>query len=60
MPLMQSKKKRIQLPVGDIEDDLSEEAIKKQAQQDKISNYVSKNPMEAAKLINSWLQENEY
>lgn len=60
MPLMQSKKKRIQLPIGDIEDDLSDEAIRKQAQQEKISNYVSKNPMEAAKLINSWLQENEY
>ena len=28
--------------------------------QDKITNYVSKNPAEAAKLINSWLKENEY
>ena len=55
-----AKKKRAVLPVGDIEDELSEEAIRKQTQQDKISNYVGKNPMEAAKLINSWLQEDEY
>lgn len=60
MQLAAAKKKRMQLPVGDIEDELSDEAIKKRTQQDKISNYVSKNPMEAAKLINSWLQENEY
>ncbi len=60
MALMGPKKKRVQLPIGDIEDELSEEAIRKQTQQDKISNYVAKNPMEAAKLINSWLQENEY
>jgi flagellar M-ring protein FliF len=54
------KQKRAQLPVGDIEDEISEEAIRKQTQQEKISHYVAKNPMEAAKLINSWLQENEY
>jgi len=58
--LAAAKKKRAQLPVGDIEDEFSEEAIRKQTQQDKISHYVAKNPMEAAKLINSWLQENEY
>jgi len=58
--LAAAKKKRAQLPVGDIEDEFSEEAIRKQTQQDKISHYVAKNSMEAAKLINSWLQENEY
>jgi len=60
IPLAAGKKKRPQLPGGDIEDEISEEAIRKQTQQDKISHYVAKNPMEAAKLINSWLQENEY
>jgi flagellar M-ring protein FliF len=59
--LAAAKKKRAQqLPEGDIEDEFSEEAIRKQTQQNKISHYVAKNPMEAAKLINSWLQDNEY
>jgi len=34
--------------------------LRKQSQQEKISNYVQKNPIEAAKLINSWLHEDEY
>jgi flagellar M-ring protein FliF len=32
----------------------------KKMKQDKIINYVGKNPAEAAKLINSWLKEDEY
>jgi flagellar biosynthesis/type III secretory pathway M-ring protein FliF/YscJ len=48
------------LPVGNIEDEISEEAIMRKNQQEKISSYVSKNPVDAAKLINSWLHEDEY
>ena len=48
------------LPLGDLEDEISDEAVHKKAQQDKITNYVSKNPVEAAKLINSWLHEDEF
>ncbi len=46
--------------IGDLEDEISDEALLKQSQQEKISNYVQKNPVEAAKLINSWLHEDEY
>jgi flagellar biosynthesis/type III secretory pathway M-ring protein FliF/YscJ len=31
----------------------------KKNQTEKISNYVGKNPVDAAKLINSWLKEDE-
>jgi len=51
-------KKKIH-PVGDIEDDISDEALGKKSQQEKITNYVSKNPIDAAKLINAWLHEDE-
>lgn len=54
------KKKRDLLQVGDIEDEISDEAVRKKMDQEKIINYVSKNPQEAAKLINSWLREDEY
>lgn len=54
------KKKREMLQVGDIEDEISDEAVKKKLEQEKIVNYVQKNPQEAAKLINSWLREDEY
>jgi len=57
---MQTKKRRVQLPLGNIEDELSDEAIRKQTQQERIANYVSKNPFDAAKLINSWLHEDEF
>lgn len=60
MPKLKPQKKRVHLPVGDIEDELSDDAIRKQTQQDKIANYVSKNPYDAAKLINSWLHEDEF
>ena len=52
-------KKKMLLPVGDIEDEISEEAMMKKNQQEKIINYVSKNPMDAAKLINAWMHEDE-
>ncbi|PID62481.1 MAG: flagellar M-ring protein FliF [Ignavibacteriae bacterium] len=57
---LQKKKRKPNIDVGDIEDEISEEAVLKQMKQDKITNYVSKNPAEAAKLINSWLKEDEY
>jgi len=53
------RKKKELLPLGDLEDDISDEAINKKNRQEKISNYVSKNPTEAAKLINAWLHEDE-
>ena len=53
-----TRKKNI-LPVGDIEDDISDDVLKKRTQQEKITNYVSKNPIDAAKLINAWLHEDE-
>lgn len=57
--LSELKKKKELLPIGDIEDEISDEAIRKKNRQEKISNYVSKNPTEAAKLINAWLHEDE-
>ena len=56
----QLPKKRTPLQVGDIEDEISDEAINKKMMQDKIKNYVAQNPNEAAKLINLWLREDEY
>ena len=47
------------IDVGDLEDELSEEAVSKKVQYDKITNYVSKNPTDTAKLINAWLHEDE-
>ncbi len=52
-------RKRQIIPLGDIEDEISDEAVRKKTQQDKISNYVAKNPVDAAKLINAWLHEDE-
>jgi flagellar M-ring protein FliF len=54
------KNKRPLFEMGDIEDEITDEAVMKKMKQDKITNYVSKNPAEAAKLINSWLKEDEY
>lgn len=48
------------MEVGNIEDEISEEAISKKVRKEKIANYVEKNPIEAAKLINSWLREDNY
>jgi flagellar M-ring protein FliF len=54
------KKKKAILEVGDIEDEITDEAVQKKVQQEKIVNYVQKNPVDAAKLINAWLHEDEY
>ena len=59
-PQIAPKMRKPMLPIGDIEDDISEEALIKKNQQEKITNYVSKNPVDAAKLINAWLHEDEY
>ncbi|MEW6653766.1 MAG: flagellar basal-body MS-ring/collar protein FliF, partial [Bacteroidota bacterium] len=53
------KKKKLLLPMGDIEDEISEDALAKKNQQERIVNYVTKNPMDAAKLINAWMHEDE-
>ncbi len=45
---------------GDIEEEISEEALSKKVRREKIGNYVQKNPMETAKLINAWLREDQY
>ncbi len=58
-PKISPGKRKPSLPLGDIEDEISDEAARKKNQQVKISNYVAKNPVEAAKLINSWLHEDE-
>lgn len=54
---LQTPKRRELIPIGDLEDEISDEAVLKKNQQEKIANYVSKNPIDAAKLINSWLHE---
>ncbi|MCX7875655.1 MAG: flagellar basal-body MS-ring/collar protein FliF [Melioribacteraceae bacterium] len=54
-----AKKKSMLVPMGDIEDEISEEALVKKQQQERIINYVTKNPMDAAKLINAWMHEDE-
>ncbi|MDA3860398.1 MAG: flagellar basal-body MS-ring/collar protein FliF [Melioribacteraceae bacterium] len=54
-----SAEKRKLFPLGDLEDEISDEAMLKKNQNEKISNYVQKNPVDAAKLINSWLKEYE-
>ncbi|MFH1194279.1 MAG: flagellar basal-body MS-ring/collar protein FliF [bacterium] len=59
-PALNSTPKRRLLDVGDIEDEITDEAQQKKMRQDKIVNYVAKNPSEAAKLINSWLREDEF
>ena len=53
-------KKKNLLPVGDLEDEISDEASRKKTQHEKIGNYVTKNPTDAAKLINAWLHEDEF
>lgn len=55
-----TQKKKQLLDIGDIEDEITDAAAEKKIRQDKIVNYAQKNPTEAAKLINSWLREDEY
>ncbi len=57
--IAQTKKKKV-LPMNDLEDEITDEAAMKKYQHEKIANYVAQNPIDAAKLINSWLHENEY
>lgn len=57
--LNEMKRKKELIPIGDIEDDISDEAVNKKNRQEKITNYVAKNPTEAAKLLNAWLHEDE-
>ena len=59
-PQINAARRKGLLQVGDIEDEISDDAVMKKSQQEKISNYVSKNPMDAAKLINAWLHEDEF
>lgn len=56
---LQSAERRKLFPLGDLEDEITDEALMKKNQTEKISNYVQKNPIDAAKLINSWLREDE-
>jgi len=59
--LLQSPKKKRQLPqIEDIEEEIPDEVLLRQQQLEKISNYVAKNPADAAKLITAWLREDEY
>ena len=58
-PLQKPKKKKRLLPEGDLEDEISDEAAIKKARHDKIASYVQKNPIDAAKMINAWLHEDE-
>jgi len=60
LPPAAKKRKQALMEVGNIEDEISEEAISKKVRKEKIANYVEKNPIEAAKLINSWLREDNY
>ncbi len=57
--LLEIKKKRTQLPIGDLEEEISIDAINRENQIEKIKNYIVKNPADASKLINTWLYENE-
>jgi flagellar M-ring protein FliF len=57
--LIQNRKKEL-LPMGDLEDEITDDAQLKKIRLEKIGNYVGKNPVEAAKLINAWLIEEEY
>jgi flagellar M-ring protein FliF len=54
------KRNRELFDPGDLEDEITDEAMIKKSQQDKIGSYVSKNPEDAARLINTWLHEDEF
>jgi len=57
--ITQNRRKEL-LPLGDLEDEITDDAQRKKNRLEKIGNYVGKNPIEAAKLINAWLLEEEY
>ena len=52
--------KRNMVTIGDIEDEISDSAHEKRVRAEKISNYVAKNPIDDARLINAWIAEDEY
>lgn len=54
------EKKPVRSILGSIEEEISHDAIAKKEKQEKIANYVSENPVDAAKLIHAWLYEDEY
>jgi len=60
VPEITPKRKREIVPIGDIEDEITDEAQSKKIQHERIVSYVQKNPSDAAKLINAWLREDEY
>jgi len=47
------KKRQPLIEVGDIDDEI-QTSVAETARQDKIVNYVQKNPVDAAKMINLW------
>jgi flagellar M-ring protein FliF len=51
--------KQAMLEVGDLKKEVTDEAVRRKVRQEKITNYVAKNPTEAAKLIGIWLREEE-
>ncbi len=53
-------KRKDSMNLGDIEDEITDEAQRRKMQHERIINYVQKNPSDAAKLINGWLREDEY
>lgn len=53
-------KQRSLIEIGNIEDEVSADALERQAHQEQIVTYVQKNPSEAAKLINLWLREDDF
>lgn len=55
-----AERKKALMDVGDIEEEITEEALSKKVRHEKIGNYVQKNPAETAKLINAWLREEQY
>lgn len=57
--LLEIKKKKSQLPIGDLEEEITVEAMNRENQIEKIKNYIVKNPADASKLINTWLYEND-
>lgn len=57
--LLEIKKKRNQLQIEDLEEEISADAINRESQIIKIKNYINKNPADAWKLINTWLYEND-
>jgi len=52
-------KKRPLINLENLEENASEESMQREANISSIKNYVGKNPIDAAKLIHAWLNEEE-